>query len=427
MHGGLHPRSTECRHHDGADGLTGQRMPRCLDRREHSRPGPGGGRARRRYRSTAAPTACGRGNHSARRPLPHTASRPVRQSRSARASPATSLARNPSRARSNRTAWSRRPAGSRGHAASIRSTSAGARNRGVEARCHPANAGSACSSPGAQHPVAPRKRRKARTATTMLLARAIPWGCARGEDESSQARGGVGAGIVPQGHQEIPEDALVDVERALGQAAVLAHPGAEDPEQWPSLGRRRRRHRGRDHALLAEKPEEPGGGRERLLIRSPGVSDARLGRERDLARLEPLDQFGYGEPRSAQPIGPPGQRSEGMLDPDRPVALLLEPSGKGIDVGGGRACVESFSGDRRAQMGFEHGDLPSVRVARIGALFCGSHLREVLTRCTTTPTSGCPIARRALAGQSLRANLRGPNYTAPVDVAQDRWEEESGS
>jgi hypothetical protein len=98
--------------------------------------------------------------------------------------------------------------------------------------------------------------------------------------------------------------------------------------------------------LLAEKPEKPGSGRKGLLVRSTSVSHTRLFREGNLARFEPLDQIVCGEPCSAQPIGPPGQRSERMIDTERPVSSLAEPSGKGIDAGSGGASAESFSGDR---------------------------------------------------------------------------------
>jgi len=163
---------------------------------------------------------------------------------------------------------------------------------------------------------------------------------------------------------------------------MLGHPGPEGPKQRPPLGRRRRRHRLRDHAVLAEKPEEPGGGRKGLPVRSTGVSHTRLFREGNLARFEPLDQIVCGEPCSAQPIGPPSQRAQRMLDPDRPVALLVEPRGKGIDVGGGRASAEPLSSDRRVQMSFEHRDLPSVRVVRIGPPVC----RAISGRCTRPGT-----------------------------------------
>jgi hypothetical protein len=101
-----------------------------------------------------------------------------------------------------------------------------------------------------------------------------------GEDEGVQASSDVGAGIIPQGHKEVPEDALVDLQGGLGQAAMLGHPGTESPEQQPPVGRRRRRHRLRDHALLVEKPEEPAGGRKGLLACSAGMSRAALSRAR---------------------------------------------------------------------------------------------------------------------------------------------------
>jgi hypothetical protein len=172
---------------------------------------------------------------------------------------------------------------------------------------------------------------------------------------------------IEQGHQEVPEDALVDIQRGLGQAAVLAHPGAEGPEQRPTRGRGRRRHRLGDHSLLSEEPEEPGAGHERLPGRSPGVSHARLCRERDLARLEPWDQLVCGASRSAQPVCPPGKRSERRIDTDRPVSSLVKPGGNAVDIVRGRASAEPVPRGRRVQMIFEHGDLPSVKVASVWA------------------------------------------------------------
>ena len=207
---------------------------------------------------------------------------------------------------------------------------------------------------------------------------------------------------------------------------MLGHPGPEGPEQRPPVGRRRRRHRLRDHALLAEKPEEPGGGCKGLLVRSTGMSHARLFRERDLARLEPVGQIVCGEPCSAQPIGPPGKRSERMIDTDRSVSSLAEPSGKAIDVGGGRASAEPLSSDRRVQMSFEHRDLPSVRVVRIGPPFCGPISCRRYTSWPTTPTAPWLTRGVLWRGRACDQTSRSSDYTVSTDVAQDRWQEESG-
>lgn len=166
------------------------------------------------------------------------------------------------------------------------------------------------------------------------------------EDEGTHSLRGIGACVIPESIKKPDKDSLIDIERCLSQASVFAHPKAEFSQNRPDVTGGWRSDWERKLSLVLEEPNEHGGGRHRMAIGSPVVTNVWLLLDCRPAGFEPRKEVLRGEPCAEHPIGPAGERAQQGVDRDWPVPLEVEPVSKGVDVISGGPHAESPSSDR---------------------------------------------------------------------------------